>query len=130
MFYHSARRIAHCLETGAAVYRPVVTGNEGNLRDAAAGGTGRFMHLTGAAGASVTLSGVTAGFATNGFVLKAALSVEVLFTGGKRELSAAVPADQGFVFVHGLDLLLKSMVAHILADLVFVPTSAVRKVRY
>ena len=82
---------AHLSEALAAVHRTVGLGLEGNLGLAAAVGTGSSEELTGTTGA--VLASVTAGLAALGLVLEAALSVELLLTGGEHELVAALFAN-------------------------------------
>jgi hypothetical protein len=82
---------AHLSEALAAVHRTVGLGLEGNLGLAAAAGTGSSEELTGTTGA--VLASVTAGLAALGLVLEAALSVELLLTGGEHELVAALFAN-------------------------------------
>lgn len=83
----------------AAVDGTVALGDEGNGRGRAAGGTGRFKHLTGS-GSAVRLAGGTALFAAGGLVLEALLGIELLLASGKHKFSAAVAANQRLVFVH------------------------------
>ena len=71
---------------------------EGDASLAAAGSAGSGEVLTGAAGR--VLAGVTAGLAALRLILEAALRVELLLTGGKGELVAALFAYQDLVFVH------------------------------
>jgi hypothetical protein len=86
------------LEALAAIDRPVVLGNEGDLCGCAALGTDSIIHFASrapvAAAAAITLAftGITARLATNGFVGEALLGIEFLFTGGKNEIFTAVPA--------------------------------------
>jgi hypothetical protein len=90
--------LTHLGEAVAAVDRTVRLGLKGNLRLTAASGAHSSEVLTGAAGG--VLAGVTAGLAALGLVLEAALSVELLLTGGKSKLLTALFAYQDFVFVH------------------------------
>jgi hypothetical protein len=86
------------LEALAAVDRPVVLRNEGDLRRRAALGADRVVHLAGgtpvstAAATLLTLAGITAVLAADGLVCKALLGVEFLLTGGKNEVLTAVSA--------------------------------------
>ena len=80
--------IAHLSEALAAIHRAVRLGLEGNLGLATASGANSGEVLTGAAGG--VLAGVTAGLAALGLVLEAALSIELLLTGGEHELLAAL----------------------------------------
>jgi len=90
--------LAHLVEALAAVNRTVGLGLKGDPGLAAAGSAGGSEVLTGATGR--VLAGVTAGLAALGLVLEAALRVELLLTGGKGELVAALFAYQDLVFVH------------------------------
>ena len=83
--------LAHLGEALAAVDRTVRLGLEGNLGLAAAGSANSGEILTGAAGG--VLASITAGLAALGLVLEAALSVELLLTGGEHELVAALFAN-------------------------------------
>ena len=80
-------------------------GSKGTLGLAAAGSAGSGEILTGAAGG--VLAGVAAGLAALGLVLEAALSIELLLTGGEHELLAALFANQSLVFVHDFTLSLR-----------------------
>ena len=81
----------HLSEALAAVHGTIGLGLEGNLGLAAAAGTGSSEELTGTTGA--VLASVTAGLAALGLVLEAALSVDLLLTGGEHELVAALLAN-------------------------------------
>ena len=94
----SALLLAHLGEALAAVDRTVGLRLEGDTSLAAAGSAGSGEVLTGAAGR--VLAGVTAGLAALRLILEAALRVELLLTGGKGELVAALFAYQDLVFVH------------------------------
>ena len=83
--------LAHLGEALAAVDGTIRLGLEGNLRLAAAGSAGSGEILPGTTGSG--LAGVTAGLAALGLVLEAALSVELLLTGGEHELVAALFAN-------------------------------------
>ena len=80
--------IAHLGEALAAVHRTVRLGLEGNLGLAAASSANSSEILAGAAGG--VLASITAGLAALRLVLEAALSVELLLTGGEHELLAAL----------------------------------------
>ena len=73
----------HLSEALAAINGTVGLGLEGNLCLAAAGSAGSSEELTGATGS--ILASVTAGLATLGLILEAALCVELLLTGGENE---------------------------------------------
>ena len=76
----------------AAVDGAVAAGLEGNLALLAALGANCIIH--GALGTgSLALTGSTAGSAALRLVLEAALSVELLLTGGENELVAAIFAN-------------------------------------
>ena len=82
---------AHLSEALAAVHRTVGLGLEGHLGLAAAAAAGGGEELTGTTG--IVLTSVAAGLAALGLVLEAALSVELLLTGGENELVAALFAN-------------------------------------
>ena len=84
---HSAV-LTHLSEAGAAVHGTVALGLEGHLGLAAALGTDSGEVLTGTTGC--VLASVAAGLAALGLVLEAALSVELLLTGGEHKLVAAL----------------------------------------
>ena len=86
-------------EAGGAVDGLVVPGQEGHLGGCAAVRADSVVHLTVLAARSV-LAVVPAVPAADGLVLEALLGVEFLLTGGEGELTAAIPADQNFVFEH------------------------------
>ena len=83
--------LSHLGEALAAIDRTVRLGLKGNLRLAAAGSANSGEILTGTTGGS--LAGVAAGLAALGLVLEAALSIELLLTGGEHELLAALFAN-------------------------------------
>ena len=83
--------LAHLGEALAAVDGTVGLGLEGNLGLAAASSTSGGEVLTRTAGSG--LAGVTASLAALGLVLEAALSVELLLTGGEHELVATLFAN-------------------------------------
>jgi hypothetical protein len=83
--------LSHLSKALAAVDGTIGLGLKGNLGLAAAGSTGSSKELPGTAGR--VLAGVTAGLAALGLILEAALSVELLLTGGKNELFAALFAN-------------------------------------
>ena len=85
------RLLPHLGEALAAVHGTVRLRLERNAGLAAAGGADSGEILTGAAGR--VLAGITAGLAPLGLVLEAALSVELLLTGGEHELLAALLAN-------------------------------------
>ena len=89
-------------EALTAVHRPISTGLERNLRLAAASVADHGIHLAGSTVVAVlgAMRG-TAGLAAAGLILEALLSEKFLFARGENEFVAAVPAGQGFVFVHG-----------------------------
>ena len=89
-FYRSAL-LTHLGKTLAAVHRTVRLRLEGNLGLAAAGSTSSGKILTGATGSS--LAGIAAGLAALRLILEAALSIELLLTGGEHELLAALFAN-------------------------------------
>ena len=82
---------AHLSEALAAVYGTVGLGLEGNLCLAAATGASSGEELTGAT--SSVLASITAGLATLGLILEAALCVEFLLTCGKHKFVAALFAN-------------------------------------
>ena len=82
--------LAHLSEALAAIHGTGRLRLEGNLSFAAAGSANSGKVLTGTAGC--VLASVTAGLAALGLVLEAALSVELLLTGGEHELVAALLA--------------------------------------
>ena len=86
-------------EAGGAVDGLVVPGQEGHLGGRTALGTDGVIHLAVLAARSV-LAVVPALPAADGFILETLLGVEFLLTGGEGELTAAIPADQNFVFEH------------------------------
>ena len=83
--------LAHLSEALAAIHGTVRLRLEGNLSFAAAGSANSGEELTGATGS--VLASVAAGLAALGLVLEAALSVELLLTGGEHELVAALFAN-------------------------------------
>jgi len=85
-------------EAIAAVYGPVRLGLKRHPSLAAAGSAHSREELTGAA--SGVLASVTAGLAALGLILEAALSIELLLTGGENKLFTALLAHQGLVLVH------------------------------
>ena len=84
---HSAV-LTHLSEAGAAVHGTVALGLEGHLGLTTALGTDGGEVLTGTTGC--VLASVAAGLAALGLVLEAALSVELLLTGGEHKLVAAL----------------------------------------
>ena len=80
-------------------------GSKGTRGLAAAGSAGGSEVLPGAAGG--VLASVAAGLAALGLVLEAALSIELLLTGGEHELLTALLANQSLVFVHDFTLSLR-----------------------
>jgi len=93
MFFEdlSALLLAHLGEAVAAIHGAVGLGLERHTGLAAAGGAGGGEILPGTAGR--VLAGVTAGLAALGLILEAALSIELLLTGGEHELLAALLAN-------------------------------------
>ena len=83
--------LAHLGEALAAVNGTVRLRLKGNLGLAAAGSANSGEELAGAT--SGVLASVTAGLAALGLVLEAALSVELLLTGGEHELIATLFAN-------------------------------------
>ena len=83
--------LTHLGEALAAIDRTVGLGLKGNLGLAAAGCANSGEILAGTAGS--VLASVTAGLAALGLVLEAALSIELLLTGGEHELLAALFAN-------------------------------------
>ena len=84
------------LEALAAVDRPVVLGNEGDLGGRAALSADRVIHLTGGAAIAtttiaLTLAGVAAVLAADGLVGKAFLGIEFLLTSGEHEILSTIP---------------------------------------
>ena len=75
--------LAHLGKAVAAIHRTIGLGLEGNLGLAAAGSADSGEILTGTAGS--ILARITAGLAALGLVLEAALSIELLLTGGENE---------------------------------------------
>ena len=75
--------LAHLGKAVAAIHRTIGLGLEGNLGLAAAGSADSGEILTGTAGS--VLARITAGLAALGLVLEAALSIELLLTGGENE---------------------------------------------
>jgi len=80
--------LSHLGEAVAAVNRTIALGLKGHAGLAAASCAGSGEVLTGTTGS--ILASVTAGLAALGLVLEAALSVELLLTGGEHELVAAL----------------------------------------
>ena len=88
-------------EAGGAVDGLVVPGQEGHLGGRTALGADGVVHLAVLKiPAGSVLAVVPALPAADGLVLEALLGVEFLLTGGEGELTAAIPADQNFVFEH------------------------------
>ncbi len=87
----SALLLAHLGEALAAVHGAVGLRLEGHTGLAAAGGTGGGEILPRTAGG--VLASVAAGLAALRLVLEAALSIELLLTGGEHELLAALLAN-------------------------------------
>ena len=98
MFFQQLAVGTHLSEALAAENGTVGLGLEGNLSLAAATGAGSGEELTGATGG--VLASITASLAALGLILEAALSVELLLTGGEHELVAALFANSSLVFVH------------------------------
>ena len=113
---------------GRAVDGLVVPGQEGHLGGRAALRTNGVVHLTVLVARSV-LAVVPALPAADGLVLEALLGIEFLLTGGEGKLTAAIPADQNFVFEHCTFPFWYFVDAGCMADLVFAPTLANRRVR-
>ena len=80
--------LTHLGEAVAAIHGTIGLGLEGNLGLAAAGSTDSGEILTGTAGS--VLASVAAGLAALGLVLEAALSIELLLTGGENEFLATL----------------------------------------
>ena len=91
-------RVSLCREAIAAIDRTLGFGLEGHFRLLAAVGTGSSKVLTGAAGGR--FAAITAGLAALRLILKAALGVEFLLTGGEREILIAFLTLHRSVFVH------------------------------
>jgi len=100
--------VSLCGETVATVDRTFALGLKGYFCLLAAIGAGGGKVLAGAAGSRFTA--VTAGFAALGLVLKAALGIEFLFTGGEREILIALLALYRSVLVHALILTFASFI--------------------
>ena len=83
--------LLHTSEALRAVNGSVGLGLERNSGLAAAVGAGSGEEFTGATGS--VLASVTARLAALGLILEASLSVELLLTGGKHELGAALFAN-------------------------------------
>jgi len=83
--------LAHLSEAGAAVNGTIALGLEGHLGLAAALSADSGEVLTGTAGG--VLASVAAGLAALGLVLEAALSIELLLTGGENEFLATLFAN-------------------------------------
>ena len=115
-------------EAGGAVDGLVIPGQEGHLGGCTALGTDGVIHLAVLVARSVLAVGPALP-AADGLVLEALLGVEFLLTGGEGELTAAIPADQNFVFEHCTFPFWYFVDAGCMADLVFAPTLANRRVR-
>ena len=94
--------LAHLGEAVAAINRTVALGLEGHAGLAAAGSAGSGEVLTGATGG--VLASVAAGLAALGLVLEAALSIELLLTGGENEILSPLLSNQTLFFVHDFTL--------------------------
>ncbi len=117
------------LEARAAVNRPVILGNERDLRRRAALRADRVVHFAFAAIARA-LALATAVFAADRFVLEALFGIEFLLTDGEDEFRATVLANQRFVLIHVFFSLVSiDGIDSYPADLVFAPTPADRELR-
>jgi len=90
----------HGSEAFAAVNRTVLTGLERHFGFFAAVGADGIVHLT--VGFAGVLACVAAVLAALGLVDEAFLRIELLLAGSEDEIIAAILANQGFVFEHGL----------------------------
>ena len=84
-FIHKS--VLHASEAIAAVHRTVSLGLKGNLGFAAAGSAGSREVLSGTAGS--ILAGIAASLAALRLILEAALSIELLLTGGEHKFGTA-----------------------------------------
>jgi hypothetical protein len=99
--------LSHASEAVRAVNGAIGLRLEGNLCLSTAGCANSSEILSGAA--LCVLASVTASLATLGLVLEAALSIELLLTGSKGKLSAALFTNQNLVFVHNAFPLFKQI---------------------
>ena len=100
------RRSSSIAETVAAINRTILTGLEGNFAGLSALSAHGVVHLAFATTAALAaLAGHAAGFAALGLILKAALRVKLLLTGGENEFLSAILADQCLVLIHEIPLL-------------------------
>ena len=117
-----------CAEAFAAIYWLVCPGCEGNLGEFSALGAYGVKHLTRSSAFAAVPAASPAFPAAGGFVLETLFSIKFLFARCEGELSAAILADQHFVFKH--DFFPFGYLALTSADLVFDPTLACWRVRY
>jgi len=119
------------LETSAAVNRTVVSRLERDFGGCAALRADCVKHF--AVGVTGGFAARPALFATDGLILEALLSIELLLAGRENEFLTAILAYQCLVFEH-LDFFPFSVLdffdTRASADLVFAPTLANRKIRY
>ena len=113
-------------EALAAIDGLIGLGFEGNLGGLAAFRADGIEHLTGLA--LTVLTAAPALPAAGGLILETLFCVKFLFACSEGELSAAILADQHFVFKH--DIFPFGYLALTSADLVFDPTLACWRVRY
>lgn len=111
-----------CAEAFAAIYWLVCPGCEGNLGGFSALGAYGVKHLTRSSAFAAVPAASPAFPAAGGFVLETLFSIKFLFARCEGELSAAILADQHFVFKH--DIFPFGYLALTSADLVFDPTLA------
>ena len=91
-----------CFEAVTAVHGTISAGLERNLSLTSAAIADDRVHLPGSTAITVLCATRgTAGRAAAGLILETFLSEKFLFAGRKNEFVAAIPAGQGFVFVHG-----------------------------
>ena len=89
-----------CAEAFAAIYGLVCSGHEGNLGGFSALGAYGIKHLTRSSAFAAVPAASPAFPAAGGFVLETLFSIKFLFARCEGELSAAILADQHFVFKH------------------------------
>ena len=89
-----------CAEAFAAIYWLVCPGCEGNLGGFSALGAYGVKHLTRSSAFAAVPAASPAFPAAGGFVLETLFSIKFLFARCEGELSAAILADQHFVFKH------------------------------
>lgn len=88
----------HFRKALATVYRPVLSGFEGNFRLFPTAGANSSEHLS--FRSRIVFTCVTAGLTSLRLIYEAFFRIKLLLTGGEYEFRATLFANKGFVLVH------------------------------